>query len=83
MRLLAIISLALLGACGPEPGAGVTAALRGLDLTDCPGWSGARPANEMDFSLAASAEMHGRRCANSKLQAVRDFRAAIDKTGPR
>lgn len=65
MRVLAITCLALLASCGPE--------LRGLDLTPCDGWTGGRPATEQQFALAASAEKHGRLCANSKLLAARQL----------
>ena len=63
----ALISLMLLASCGrtdPPP-------LALLDLADCPGWVGPRPATERQFARAAGAERSGRLCANAKLAAVR------------
>lgn len=65
MRLLAIICLMLLSACGRDP------AMSLLDLAPCDGWQGAAPQDERQFARAAAAEMAGRRCANAKLKAVR------------
>ena len=64
---LALISLVLLSCCGrtePPP-------IALLDIADCPGWAGPRPATERQFARAAGAELSGRLCANAKLAAVR------------
>lgn len=57
-----IICAMLLAGCGREP-----PPLALLDLTPCPGWTGARPQTEGQFARAAAAERAGRACANEKL----------------
>lgn len=71
MRHCLIICAALLAGCGPDPAPSPGAALRLLDLTPCPGWTGPTPTTERQLARAALAERTGRLCANAKLGAVR------------
>jgi hypothetical protein len=63
-RCLIICALALAG-CGPDP---VT--IPPELTTPCAGWTGPRPATEVQLIRAAAAEKGGRQCANSKLSAI-------------
>ncbi|WP_157771532.1 hypothetical protein [Thioclava nitratireducens] len=75
MRPWVIISLLVLASCGPKPGD--LAGLDALDLEPCGGWTGATPRDDKTLLKAAAAEKFGRLCDESKLQAVHDFREAI------
>lgn len=66
MRHCLIICVLLLGGCGSDP-----PPLGLLDLAPCAGWTGARPATELQFARAAAAERSGRLCANEKLTTAR------------
>lgn len=75
MRSLILISLLALASCGPK-----TADLAGLDALDlepCGGWKGATPEDAKTLIRAAAAEKFGRLCNESKLQAVHEFRNAV------
>ena len=83
MRLCLLCCALLLTGCTERDNVTITAPPRQVPpdlLQGCAGWTGPPPQNEGQLSSALVAEVRGRSCANTRIEAIAEI---LEPTGPR